>query len=385
MNLLPKHVFGIRIVQPFVELEICILPRLVNGPAGKASRHFRDVFLRVTAVHPERVEFHQLAAVIFVQPAHVLFLLLCLRRGNARRPRAPEPSAAPLLAKGAFGGLALRGSRVRAQEIVQIEKHRRALCRLRDQVLELPQGVRLDDVTFVRSEVVAVFSLAGKNVEVVKPKVVHDLLELPLAVDRAANLGHGELGHNALRPLAIVGNGTRHVVGVASAEHVALPCPVRCNIPRRRLLLHRRRRVAHLLFCLRIIPRLLWRTCFGSGSGLPLSRLHVPRSGVSCRLGAALFRLLALEFFFRQACLLRGLLGLRIFINQFRCRHLQRRIVLKTRLHRLVINRVGIELLVDPFGQTHLPDALHVARSWPVGQSVQGMKNGFVRGELGDR
>src|SRR6266568_3231647 len=106
--------------------------------------------------------------------------------------------------------------------------------------------------------------------------------------------------------------------------------------------------------------------------------------GGSCFLGAGLFRLLALEFFFRQACLLRGLLGLRIFIDQFRRRHLQRRIVLKTRFHRLVINRVGIELLVDPLGQTHLPDALNVARPWPVGETVQGMENGFVGGELGD-
>src|SRR6266705_891623 len=168
-------------------------------------------------------------------------------------------------------------------------------------------------------------------------------------------------------------------------EHIALPCPVRCNISLGRLLLHRRRRVAHVLFGLRVLRRRLRRIRFSSGSGLPLSRLHVPHSGVSCRLGAALFRLLALEFFFRQACLLRGLLGLRIFINQFRRRHLQRRIVLKTRFHCLVINRVGIELLVDPLGQTHLPDALNVARPWPVGQSVQGMKNGFVRGELGDR
>src|SRR5260370_17747248 len=46
----------------------------IDGPASEHLGDFRDVALRVAAVHAERVQFQQLASVIFVQTA-VLFAL----------------------------------------------------------------------------------------------------------------------------------------------------------------------------------------------------------------------------------------------------------------------------------------------------------------------
>ena len=61
------------IVHAVVVKEIAALARLANGPAREAARHFRDVLLRVAAVDAERVQLHQLARVVFVQPAHRTF------------------------------------------------------------------------------------------------------------------------------------------------------------------------------------------------------------------------------------------------------------------------------------------------------------------------
>ena len=67
-----------------------IAPRLCDGPAGEAARHFDHVLLRVAAVDAERVQLHQLAAVIFVQAA--LLLLACFGVGVGR---AANAEAAP--------------------------------------------------------------------------------------------------------------------------------------------------------------------------------------------------------------------------------------------------------------------------------------------------
>ena len=49
-----------------------------------------------------------------------------------------------------------------------------------------------------------------------------------------------------------------------------------------------------------------------------------------------------------------------------------------------ILNRFGIELLVDPFGQAHLPDALQVAGTRAVGQAIEGMQDGLVDGKFRD-
>ena len=53
--------------------EAAALPRVVDRPAGERARHFGDVLLRVAAVDAERVQLHQLAAVVLVQPASARF------------------------------------------------------------------------------------------------------------------------------------------------------------------------------------------------------------------------------------------------------------------------------------------------------------------------
>ena len=80
--------------------------------------------------------------------------------------------------------------------------------------------------------------------------------------------------------------------------------------------------------------------------------------------------------------LLLRLLGLRIFLNQLRGGHSQRRIILQPSLYRLVVNGIGIELLLNPLCQPHLLDAFDVAGPRAVSQPVQRVQNRFVRAEL---
>src|SRR5207244_1491353 len=50
-------------------VEIAALTRLANRPARKAARHFRHILLCVAAIHAECVQFHNFAAIVFVQAA----------------------------------------------------------------------------------------------------------------------------------------------------------------------------------------------------------------------------------------------------------------------------------------------------------------------------
>src|ERR1041385_5057618 len=62
-----KHGLWLGIMNPVIEPEFRLALRRANRPTRKASRHFDHVLLGVSAVHAERVQFHQLAAVIFVE------------------------------------------------------------------------------------------------------------------------------------------------------------------------------------------------------------------------------------------------------------------------------------------------------------------------------
>ena len=73
-------------VRALFESEAAALLGLLQGPSGEDARHFGDVLLRVAAVHAEGVQFHQFAAVVFVQAVPLalgliglsLFLIRCL-------------------------------------------------------------------------------------------------------------------------------------------------------------------------------------------------------------------------------------------------------------------------------------------------------------------
>src|SRR5688572_17499415 len=79
--------------------------RLKDGPTCKATRNFLHVFLRVTTVDTERVQFHQLARVVFVD------------------------TAARLLKRRVHHHLRTAAARIRthALKVVEIKQHRRTL------------------------------------------------------------------------------------------------------------------------------------------------------------------------------------------------------------------------------------------------------------------
>src|SRR5689334_16188293 len=69
-----KYNFAVRVMHPRTEDECAALIRTINCPARKAARHFLNVTLRVAAVNAERVQFQQLACIVFVD------VTLALRR-----------------------------------------------------------------------------------------------------------------------------------------------------------------------------------------------------------------------------------------------------------------------------------------------------------------
>ncbi len=107
VNFLAEHNLRVGIVHLVVKFEFRILPRLFDRPSRKAARHFRNIFLRVAAVHSKRVQLHQFAAVIFIQPAVLFFLLLLLWR---RRPSKTSVALACRAARSAARRCCARGS-----------------------------------------------------------------------------------------------------------------------------------------------------------------------------------------------------------------------------------------------------------------------------------
>src|SRR6266404_8811017 len=164
MNLFPENDFGIGIMDTFVKFELRIFARFFDGPSGEAAGHFGYVLLGVAAVNAEGVKLHQFAPIILVQTPFLLLLVPGL--GVLRY--AIEAAARPL-AHGAFLAEALGRTGVSAQVIIEVEKHGRAFRRVGNEILELAKGVRSDYVAFVRREVIAVFALTGKHVEVIEP------------------------------------------------------------------------------------------------------------------------------------------------------------------------------------------------------------------------
>src|ERR1700732_3315917 len=57
------------LVQAGFETEVAAFSRLIERPPGEHFGDFGHVFLRVAAVYAERVQFHQLASIVFVQAA----------------------------------------------------------------------------------------------------------------------------------------------------------------------------------------------------------------------------------------------------------------------------------------------------------------------------
>ena len=137
-----------------VEFEIAAAPRIANGPAGEAAGHFGYVLLGVSAIDAEGVQFHQLAAVVFIQ---ALAILASVRSVDCQLSR-----------KKSMAGLS-------------------AVARRRS--LKMTEHVRANHVTFVGGDHIAVSPLIEKDVEVVVPEIGEDFFELAIAVNRAKHFG----------------------------------------------------------------------------------------------------------------------------------------------------------------------------------------------------
>src|SRR6266567_9185175 len=164
MNLFSENDFRIGIVDAFVKFELRIFARLLNGPASETTSDFGDVLLRVATVNAEGVKLHQLATVIFVQPTFLFLFVLSLRILRRQGPGKTVPGTAHLLAPGTLLRLTLTRAGISTHEIIQIEKHGRALRGVGHQILELSEDVGLEYIAFVGGEVVAVFALSREHV-----------------------------------------------------------------------------------------------------------------------------------------------------------------------------------------------------------------------------
>src|SRR5947208_320297 len=161
---------------------------LLQSPSGENSRDLSDIFLSVAAVDSERVQFHKLAPIVFIQAGTPSLALLYNQR---------TVSCAPSIAfRNSVRNI---GVRSHAQPIVQIEQHRRTLRSRDQQVLKFSQRMRANHVPLIAGQQVAVGALADEYVEVVEPKVGHHFLQLTLAVDGPQQLGlHQFVKHNLL-------------------------------------------------------------------------------------------------------------------------------------------------------------------------------------------
>ena len=137
----------------------------VDRPAGQHLGHAHDVGLVVDVVpvdDAERVQLEQLTAVVLVD-------LLA---------RAPV-----------------------AHVVVEVHEHRGALGRRHQQVGELPERVGPHDPLVVGGLQLGQPLGATPDVQVVGPEVAHDLVELPLGVDRPQQRRVVELGEESLTVL----------------------------------------------------------------------------------------------------------------------------------------------------------------------------------------
>src|SRR5208282_3138666 len=120
-------------------------------PPGQNMGKRDYVSLRVSAVHAQRMQFHQLARVVLVYS-----LELALRAGAAGRSVLP---------------------------VVQVEEHRRMMRRRAEDRAELAQRMRPNRSLLERPGPDTIQPFAGENIEVVEPERGHYFLQLPRPFD----------------------------------------------------------------------------------------------------------------------------------------------------------------------------------------------------------
>ena len=169
LELLPERLLGAGLVAVGVEFETSAALRALDGPAGEDARYLRYVCLGVAAIDAERVQFHQLAGVVFVQSLG-RFLLLVWDFVLQPSSRAQQP---------ANRGRCFRHCRDRAASP--------GLCAVASsRSSNLPKRERANHVALIADEVVGRrFILAQVDVEVIEPEIGHHFLQLRVGVNVA--------------------------------------------------------------------------------------------------------------------------------------------------------------------------------------------------------
>src|SRR5208282_4097573 len=137
---------------------------LGKSPSGQNVREGDYVGLRVAAVDAQRMQFHQLARVVLVDPFEI-----ALRAGAAGRSVLP---------------------------VVEVEKHRRMMRGRAKQRAELAHRMRPNRSLLERTRPYNVQPFAGEDVEVVEPERGHHFLQLPRPFDRTHHPRLDRLAHH---------------------------------------------------------------------------------------------------------------------------------------------------------------------------------------------
>ena len=179
-----------------------------DRPAGERAGGIDHVLLRVPAVHAERMQFEQLAAVVLVESGNTAIGHLLLRRlrrdagwklAGPRHSLRAEQSAAPTAAATPSRRHETRTIAVGlAQGIVEIDEHGRTFRHGLEQCAELAERVGANGLVFVVSEFVALSRvLLDVDGEVIQPEIGHHFLQLPLGEERAGDASSLCLGGDA--------------------------------------------------------------------------------------------------------------------------------------------------------------------------------------------
>ncbi len=162
------------IVDPGAEAESASLLTAGNRPAGQCAGDIDHILLGVAPIHTKCVQLEELAAVILVEagcaPAR-RWGSVPVGIGAGQHTAAPRP------------GFQRRLGAVRdAFPIVEIEQHRRTLGHRTEEVTELSERVRADDIAIEAPQVIPhLGAFAVVDRKVIEPEIGHHLLELTAA------------------------------------------------------------------------------------------------------------------------------------------------------------------------------------------------------------
>src|ERR1700690_1677150 len=101
-----KQVLVAGLGDPLFEIKTATLPPPLQRPAGQNASHSCDVFLAIAAMTPQRVKFHQLAAIILIQAVAPPLGLFC--RCRTLWSRRPAPVVIVVAFRNAVGEIRIR-------------------------------------------------------------------------------------------------------------------------------------------------------------------------------------------------------------------------------------------------------------------------------------